>query len=115
MPLSVVDSNILEVLGRRLAQHRLNRNLTQEELAKNAGVSIATLKRIEHGSNSTLLMNLINVLRALGLESGLEALVPEVPASPIQLATIQRKVRKRAGRKRKSSVDDDEPTWTWSE
>ena len=109
------NSNPLEEFGFRIARHRLNKNLTQEELANRAGISVATLKRIEHGSTSTLLINMINVLRALGLGQNMEMLVPEVPPSPIQLANLQSRVRQRAGRKRKPNTDVDSPTWTWSD
>lgn len=106
----------LEVLGERIARHRLNKNLTQEELSREAGIGSATLKRIEHGSTSTQLINFINVLRALGLEQNLELLVPDVPPSPVQLANIQKKsVRQRARRKRKPMPNADGPTWTWSD
>lgn len=116
MPIKLPGPNILEELGERVARHRLNKNLTQEELAKQAGIGSATLKRIEHGSTSTQLVNFINVLRALGLDQNLELLVPDVPPSPVQLANIQKKnLRQRARKKRKPSIDTDTPTWTWSD
>jgi transcriptional regulator with XRE-family HTH domain len=115
MSADITNPNILEELGARLSRHRLNKNLTQEELAHRAGISVATLKRIEHGGSSTLLINMINVLRALGLDQNLELIVPEVPPSPIQLAHLQKRVRQRAGRKRKAPSDVDSPTWTWSD
>jgi putative transcriptional regulator len=115
MSTHITNPNILEEFGSRLARHRLNKNLSQEELANQAGISVATLKRIEHGSSSTLLINIINVLRVLGLEQSLDMLVPEVPPSPVQLANLQSRVRQRAGRKRKPSCDVDSPTWTWSD
>ena len=115
MLLEINNHNFLEELGARLARHRLNKNQAQEELARRAGISVATLKRIEHGSSSTLLINIVNVLRALGLEQGLEMLVPEVPPSPIQQANLQKHLRQRAGRKRKPASEADSPTWTWSE
>ena len=116
MSTSLGSSNALEELGARLSRHRLNRNLTQEELAQRAGISVATLKRIEHGSSSTLFINLINVLHALGLEQNLDLIVPEVPPSPVQLANLQKKgERQRARRKRKTAPNADSPTWTWSD
>jgi transcriptional regulator with XRE-family HTH domain len=116
MPFNLHGPNILEELGERVARHRLNKNLTQEELARRAGIGSATLKRIEHGGTSTQLINFINVLRALGLDQNLESLVPDVPPSPIQLATIQkRNVRQRARGKRKPLPNADSPTWTWSD
>lgn len=116
MSINLPGPHILKELGERLARHRLNKNLTQEELARQAGVGSATLKRIEHGSASTQLINFINVLRVLGLDQNLELLVPDVPPSPIQLANIQkRNVRQRARPKQKSAQTTDSPTWTWSD
>ena len=108
--------NIMQELGERVARLRLNKNMTQEELARQAGIGSATLKRIEHGSASTQLSNFISVLRVLGLDHNLQVLVPDVPPSPGQLASIQKKnARQRARRKLKSSIDADSPTWTWSD
>lgn len=111
-----LGSNFLEELGERVARHRLNKNLTQEELASKAGIGSATLKRIEHGSVSTQLINLINVLRVLGLDQNLELLVPDVPPSPVQLAKMQKKsARQRARKKRTPPENEDNSTWTWSD
>ncbi len=116
MSTSMPGPSILEELGERVARHRLNKNLTQEELARHAGIGSATLKRIEHGSASTQLVNFINVLRVLGLDQNLDLLVPDVPTSPVQLANIQNKnIRQRARRKRKPSTNADAPTWTWAD
>jgi len=117
MTINFTGPSALKQIGERIARHRLNRNLTQEELAKQAGVGSATLKRIEHGGTSTQLVNLINVLSALGLSQNLELLVPDVPPSPVQLADFQKRnvVRQRARPKRKSSPEEDSPTWTWSD
>ena len=70
------DHAALQALGRRLARHRLNRNLTQAALAAQAGVSTPTVQRIEQGQSSQA-ANLIRILRALGLLENLDALVPE--------------------------------------
>jgi transcriptional regulator with XRE-family HTH domain len=116
MSTNLPGSNILKELGERVARHRLNKNLTQEELARQAGIGSATLKRIEHGSASTQLINFINVLRALGLDQNVELLVPDVPPSPVQLANLPKKnVRQRARSKRKPPQNADTPTWTWSD
>ena len=46
------DDAALQALGRRLARHRLNRNLTQAEVAAEAGVSTLTVQRVEQGRSS---------------------------------------------------------------
>ena len=59
------DQQVLAELGDRLAQYRLNRNLTQDQLAREAGVSKRTVVRLENGQSSQM-TNLVRVLRALG-------------------------------------------------
>lgn len=43
------DEAVLRELGRRLAQVRLGKNLTQAQLAAKAGVSKRTVERLEVG------------------------------------------------------------------
>ena len=99
----------MQVLGRRLARHRLNRNLTQAALAAQAGVSTLTVQRVEHG-NSSQAANLIRILRALGLLANLDALIPEPAISPIQLVSMRGRIRQRAS----SRTREPEPPADWS-
>lgn len=104
------DAAILREVGSRLRTERLNRNLTAEQVAERAGVSEPTLYRLERGGNSSL-QTLIRILRALGLVGRIEALVPDTPVSPIQLARLQGKERQRASGSRDSSDDRSEGQW----
>ncbi len=106
------DSVILEELGQRIAQHRLNRNLTQEALAKEAGMSLRTLVRIEQGYPAQT-TNIVRLLRILKLLENLDLLIPEPPTSPLQQLKMQGKQRKRASSK-SNSVETDEP-WSWDD
>lgn len=106
------DASVLAELGDRLARLRLQRNLTQAQLAREAGVSKRTLIRLEHGE-STQLTNLIRVLRGLGGLGNLDALIPPPPTSPIQQLQARAKTRRRASpaaRNRRPST-----TWTWGD
>ena len=88
------DETILRELGRRLSRARLDRNLTQHEVAARAGIGTATLERLEAGAPSKL-PTLIRVLRALDLLEGLESLVPAgTGPSPLDLATRGRERRR---------------------
>ncbi len=95
----LTDEAVLEELGRRIARARLERNVGQADLAAEAGVGVATLKRLEAG-HSVASTSLIRVLRALGLLEGLERLVPEPLPSPIEQLALRGRRRKRAGRPR---------------
>jgi transcriptional regulator with XRE-family HTH domain len=106
---SLSDQAVLQELGSRLAQYRLNLNLTQEALAREAGVSLRTLVRIETGEPSQT-SNMLRVLRVLGLLGNLEALVPAPPVSPIEQLKMKGKVRQRASSAAPARVAEP---WVW--
>ena len=89
------DIAALEVLGSRLAAARLQRNLTQAALGREAGVSRATVERLERGAGADLKL-LIRVLRALQLLEGFLAGIPADEPSPMALLQAQGKKRQRA-------------------
>lgn len=103
----------LDRLSRRLVQHRLNRNWTQVELARAAGVSPRTVARLEK-AEPTQLENFLRLLCALGLEEGLDRLLPEVPESPIQQLERSGRKRRRASGKRKAEEKAEQP-WSWGD
>jgi putative transcriptional regulator len=110
--IGATDERVLMELGERLARHRLNQNLTQGQLAREAGVSKRTVVRLENGQSGQL-TNLLRVLRALGLLGNLDALVPGPLASPIEALKAKRKERRRAspgGKKPKTNLP-----WTWGD
>ena len=76
------NSAVLAELGSRLARVRKQRGVTQEELAREAGVGVATLRRIEDGRDSRL-GSWIRVLRALDMTAALDALLPRDFRSPL--------------------------------
>jgi transcriptional regulator with XRE-family HTH domain len=82
----------LTELGARLQHYRLERNLTQEQMAELAGVGRATLQRLERGE-SVQMTSMIKLLRALDLLGALDAALPEQLDSPI--AALEREQRKR--------------------
>lgn len=109
------DDAILKELGERLARSRLNRNLTQAQLANEAGVSKRTVERIEAG-HSTQLSNLIRVSRALGLLANFNFLIPEPIPSPIEQLKLRGRVRERASASSRTTLigfPSDE--WTWGD
>ena len=107
----LADDAILRQLGVRLALIRLERNLTQADLAIDAGVSKRTVERMEAGG-ATQLVNLVRVCRALGLVEGFDALIPEPVPSPVAQLKLRGKERKRA-----SSAKPPVPQgkWQWGD
>ncbi len=114
------DSAVLAELGKRLAARRLERNLTQAELAAEAGLSKRTVLRLESGE-STQLTNLVRVLRALDLQGALTALVPAAGARPLEQLHSAGKRRKRASRRGTRAGSDPgsgaktRSEWTWND
>ncbi len=113
----LTDEAVLSELGARLQRTRLERNLTQRELAGEAGVERKVLQRIEAGESVTL-GGFIRVLRALGLLDALDQLVPEPVPSPIELLKLHGKRRRRAsGARLKSTPHQQEQgtPWHWGD
>jgi len=112
----LADEAVLSELGARLRRTRLERNLTQRELASEAGVERKVLQRIEAGEPVTL-TGFIRVLRALGLIDALNHLVPEPTPSPIELLKLHGSRRRRAsGARLKSPPAQEQQTpWRWGD
>ncbi len=112
---TLVDTVIVEELGHRLTRVRLNLNITQAELAEEAGLGLRTIQRLEAGEAATHLTGFIRVLRVLGLVERLELLVPKAAADPMQKLKMQGKVRQRATGNREVAVAEDPKPWKWGE
>lgn len=108
------DRAILEELGRRLRDARLERNLSQAELAGSAGIGRVTLQRMEAGESPSLI-NLVRVLRALDLLDGLDQLLPEAAPSPIDEVKRRGQRRRRAGSPRAADAEPGRGTWRWGD
>ncbi len=108
------DETVLRELGSRLARTRLERNMTQEELANDAGIGKSTLERIE-GGREVRVSSLIRALRALGQIEVLDRLIPEPLPSPIGRARLRGGERKRAGRPRKPQDPHEPAPWQWAD
>lgn len=76
------EGEILQELGQRLARIRKQQRLSQTELAEEAGVGVATLRRIEAGQDSQL-ASWLKLLKALGMTSAIDTLLPEEFSSPM--------------------------------
>lgn len=107
----VSDAVILLEIGKRISLTRLNANITQKDLAKEAGISHRTLTRIEVGE-SVQFISIIRVLRALNMLDNLNLLVPETAESPLQKLKLK-KQRQRASTQEQNLKKDS--TWTWSD
>lgn len=100
------DEAILEELGSRLARTRKRQGHSQEALATQAGIGVATLRRIEDGRDSQL-GSWLKILKALGMEGSIEGLLPESVASP-RAEVLSGKRRRRNKRSSKAFEWGDE-------
>jgi transcriptional regulator with XRE-family HTH domain len=98
---SMSDRAILREVGRRLRRRRLDKNLTQHNLADLAGLSRTTVSDLERGG-AVGVLTLVQVLRALGGLEELDALLPDPGPSPLQLARMKGRERQRASRQSKN-------------
>ncbi len=109
----MADDTFLELIGKRLAQMRLNRNLTQEQLADQAGIGLRTVQRLELGAAATQLSGFVRVCRVLGLLERLDSFIPELPASPMAQLKLQGRKRQRATGKK--ATISEKKKWTWGD
>jgi transcriptional regulator with XRE-family HTH domain len=106
------ETIMLAELGERAQQYRVGMNLTQAELAQNAGVSPRTIERLEAGS-SVQFDKLVRILRALRLFANLDQLIPEASIRPIQLAGSKTEVRLRSYKRRGAAAKAQ--GWIWGD
>ena len=98
-------------LGFRLARIRLTRNITQTELAKEAGVGVRTVRRLESGESTTL-DSFLRIVTALELADDVLNSIPSQNIRPIERVDSRQSVRKRA---RSRKIRDSEEPWIWGD
>ncbi len=106
------DEAILAELGERIARVRIDRQLTQAQVAAQAGVSKRTLERIESGASAQM-SSFIRILRVLELLSRLEQMFPETGPGPMELLRNKGKSRQRASSRGRSGKP--EKSWAWDD
>ena len=107
------DESVLQEMGDRLARTRLERNLTQAQLAGMAGISKRTLERLESGAAATQLTSFIRACRSLGLLERLDLFLPTPQLSPVEQLKLQGKKRKRASGAKIEKTSAKK--WSWGE
>lgn len=91
----MTDKAIVMEIGNYIRHHRLAKNLTQSRVAQEAGINRWTISQIENGEPISL-SSLIQILRSLDLLDVLNCFEIEKKISPLQLARIEHRTRKRA-------------------
>ena len=96
---------LIEKIVKRVEKERLRQNITQEELSKKAGISVATYRNFVY-KKQTSLINFIKILRRLRMEDALKLIV-DTPVEE-EMAEVfeiienkKKKMRKRARKPKK--------------
>ena len=103
----MTDNAILIAIGEYIRAVRLDRNWTQAELGERAGVHRTTVRDVEAGNRSGLPI-LIQLLRSLDQLHLLRHFKVSNELSPLELARLESKRRKRASR---TSKGPRSPSW----
>lgn len=98
-------------IGSRLARLRLSRNVTQSMLAKDAGIGVRTLRRLEAGEPSTL-DTFLRIALALDLGDAILGALPTSQIRPIERVSRRGSERRRA---RPRQQTRQQPDWTWGD
>jgi transcriptional regulator with XRE-family HTH domain len=109
------DAAVLTEMGNRLTQARLASNLTQAQLAEQAGVSKRTVERLEAGAVATQLSGFIRVCRVLKLLDRFDSLIPESVPSPMAELKLRGKQRRRASGGKAPAQKPPAKKWHWGD
>lgn len=101
---------IMKELGQRIQDIRISMNLTQAELAQQAGIALRTMSRVENGE-SVKVESVLDVFRALNILANLDMLVPEQLLIPTEVVDYGRK-RRRVSSKKKTREKEE---WVWGD
>lgn len=101
------DRSFLEMIGQFLRNTRLNQNKTQDEIAAATGLNRSTIIQLEKGAGGTLL-SLVQVLRALNVLEVLQSLEVSTQISPLLVAEMEKKQRRRARKQKPSDIPDSD-------
>lgn len=101
---AMTDDAVASAIGARLQELRLKKNISQEQVAKEAGISRQTLVNLLRGKGT--IVNLIAVLRAIGELERMSSLVQDVLPSPLQVIKMAGNKRIRASGTRATGNKD---------
>ncbi len=108
---SMSDPAVIAELCSVLKRIRLQQNLTQEQLAKIAGLSRSAVSQMERGGSGVSFITIIQVLRALQQFQLLSSWKSVDIPSPIAVAKMTSKKRLRASGKIISKNSKAESEW----
>lgn len=105
------NNELLSIIGSRVKDFRIGMNLTQDELARDTGLSLRTIINLETGKDVKL-TSLLYVLRKFNIIQNLDGLIPDQGVRPSDMHYLGKK-RERVRRSKKS--DNGNTAWKWGE
>ena len=73
---------LIRLLGTRFKDYRLRSNMTQKDVAEQAGITITTIHKFENGTSGNLsLGTFLLLMKAIGRLDAFDGLLPELPPS----------------------------------
>ena len=108
----LTDSAIIEHIGAKVKARRIAAQLTQKQLATDAGVSHSAICSLEAGKNTSLL-TLVAILRALRSLDLLDGCTKEEEISPLAYAQMQKasKPVQRVRKSKKTPTNNPQSAW----
>jgi transcriptional regulator with XRE-family HTH domain len=74
---------LVKMLGERFKDYRMRSNMTQKDVAEQAGLTVSTVHKFENGLAPNLsISTFLLIMKAIGCINGLDGLMPELPESP---------------------------------
>ena len=95
----ISDKSLSKSIGAFIQHHRVQQNMSQDQVSTKAAISRSTLSLLERGGKVTL-STLLQVLRVLDLLHIMDVFNINDQISPIEYAKLQKKVRKKASPKK---------------
>ena len=108
---ALTDKAILVKVGLKLKEIRIEKNISQGELAKASGLSAFSISQMENGHNTSIL-SLVMVLRALNKLEILDEILKDKPISAIALSEYAKKhPKKKHAYKSKKAIETTDFNW----
>jgi transcriptional regulator with XRE-family HTH domain len=86
------NAELIRELGKRYKDYRMRYGKSQKEVAEQTGLSVFTISGFERGTNTGItVVNLLKLLRAIDRLEEFDALLQELPQSPVLMYKQQKK------------------------
>ena len=103
------DRAIVRLIGKEIQRLRIEQNITQAKLSKDAGIDRSFLSQVENGRPASILtiLQIIRALKRLDLFAGF---MQQPQLSPMMMAKFEKKKRNRAS---KGEIENNKNTSSW--